>query len=86
MAVWTLGLNHTTAPLDVRGRFAFAVDQLVPTLQRLRQDLSPALPQPPEVASKSYLLLDMTTDKVLAERNADAPSDPASLHPPIRRS
>ncbi len=36
-------------------------------------------PQPPEVASKSYLLLDMTTDKVLAERNADAPSDPASL-------
>ena len=50
MAVWTLGLNHTTAPLDVRGRFAFAVDQLVPTLQRLRQDLSPALPQPPEVA------------------------------------
>lgn len=36
-------------------------------------------PQPPEVAAKSYLLLDMTTDKVLAERNADTPSDPASL-------
>lgn len=36
-------------------------------------------PQPPEVASKSYLLLDMTTQQVLAERNADTPSDPASL-------
>ena len=36
MSVWTLGLNHTTAPLDLRGRFAFALDQLAPTLQSLR--------------------------------------------------
>ncbi|RYZ00936.1 MAG: glutamyl-tRNA reductase [Comamonadaceae bacterium] len=36
MAVWALGLNHTTAPLDLRGRFAFALDQLAPTLQSLR--------------------------------------------------
>lgn len=36
-------------------------------------------PQPPEVAAKSYLLLDMTTQQVLAERNADTPADPASL-------
>ncbi|MDM0043686.1 glutamyl-tRNA reductase [Variovorax dokdonensis] len=36
MAVWALGLNHTTAPLDLRGRFAFALDQLVPTLHSLR--------------------------------------------------
>lgn len=36
-------------------------------------------PQPPEVAAKSYLLIDMTSDQVLAERNADAPADPASL-------
>ena len=36
-------------------------------------------PQPPEVAAKSYLVLDVTTDQVLAERNADAPIDPASL-------
>ena len=28
MAVLTLGLNHTTAPLDVRGRFAFAPNEL----------------------------------------------------------
>ncbi|HYP70613.1 MAG TPA: glutamyl-tRNA reductase, partial [Variovorax sp.] len=36
MAVWALGLNHTTAPLDLRGRFAFALDQLDPTLHSLR--------------------------------------------------
>ncbi|MBS0435053.1 MAG: D-alanyl-D-alanine carboxypeptidase [Proteobacteria bacterium] len=37
------------------------------------------MPQPPEVAAKSYLLLDMTSNQVLAERNADAAADPASL-------
>ena len=36
MAVWTLGLNHHTAPLDVRGRFAFALDQIAPALKGLR--------------------------------------------------
>jgi glutamyl-tRNA reductase len=36
MAVWALGINHTTAPLDLRGRFAFALDQIAPTLQSLR--------------------------------------------------
>ncbi len=36
MAVWALGLNHTTAPLDLRGRFAFAVEQMGPTITALR--------------------------------------------------
>ena len=36
MAVWTLGLNHHTAPLDLRGRFAFALDQIAPALKGLR--------------------------------------------------
>ncbi|AVP58625.1 glutamyl-tRNA reductase [Pulveribacter suum] len=40
MAVWALGINHTTAPLDLRGRFAFALDQIAPTLQGLRQSLA----------------------------------------------
>ena len=40
MAVWTLGINHTTAPLDLRGRFAFALDQVEPTLRALRGSLS----------------------------------------------
>jgi glutamyl-tRNA reductase len=42
MAVWALGINHTTAPLDLRGRFAYAVDQLEPTLHALRDALSRA--------------------------------------------
>ena len=46
MAVWALGINHTTAPLDLRGRFAFALDQLPPTLHGLRGALS----RPPEAA------------------------------------
>ena len=40
MAVWALGINHTTAPLDLRGRFAFALDQIEPTLSNLRAALS----------------------------------------------
>ena len=36
-------------------------------------------PQPPEVAAKSYLVLDLTTNQTLAERDADTPIDPASL-------
>ena len=37
MSVWALGLNHTTAPLDLRGRFAYALDQIEPTLRGLRE-------------------------------------------------
>ncbi len=39
MPVWALGLNHNTAPLDLRGRFAYAVDQIEPTLRSLRDSL-----------------------------------------------
>jgi len=46
MAVWALGINHKTAPLDLRGRFAFAIDQVAPTLNALRG----ALPHRPEAA------------------------------------
>ena len=50
MAVWALGLNHTTAPLDLRGRFAFALDQLPPTLQQLRGNLASHTAREPEAA------------------------------------
>ncbi len=49
MAVWALGINHTTAPLDLRGRFAFALDQIAPTLQGLRQSFGGATSRHPEV-------------------------------------
>ena len=50
MAVWALGLNHTTAPLDLRGRFAFAADQLPPTLNQLRGKLASNASREPEAA------------------------------------
>jgi len=37
MAVWTLGLNHRTAPIDLRERFAFASEKLEQSLKGLRQ-------------------------------------------------
>jgi len=40
MAVWALDINHNTAPLDLRGRFAFALEHIEPTLQGLRAALS----------------------------------------------
>ena len=36
-------------------------------------------PQPPEVGAKSFIVLDLTTNQTLAERDADASADPASL-------
>lgn len=46
MSVFALGLNHHTAPLDLRGRFAFTLEQLAPSLVGLRQKL----PGAPEAA------------------------------------
>jgi glutamyl-tRNA reductase len=39
MSVFALGLNHTTAPVDLRGRFAFTPEQLAPTLLAFRERL-----------------------------------------------
>ena len=52
MTVLTLGLNHTTAAVDLRGRFAFAVDQLGPALKMLHDRLTgiPPSSAQPEVA------------------------------------
>jgi D-alanyl-D-alanine carboxypeptidase (penicillin-binding protein 5/6) len=36
-------------------------------------------PQPPEVAARSYLVLDVTANQMLAGREVDAPVEPASL-------
>ena len=40
MAVWTLGLNHKTAPIDLRERFAFASEKLDQSLRGLRQSFA----------------------------------------------
>ncbi len=39
MTVWAIGLNHTTAPLDLRSRFAFPADQLVGAVGGLKRAL-----------------------------------------------
>ena len=40
MAVWALGINHHTAPLDLRGRFAFAIDRVPEVLNGLRSNVA----------------------------------------------
>ena len=39
MSVFALGLNHQTAPIDLRGRFAFPLEQLSPALKALVQQV-----------------------------------------------
>jgi glutamyl-tRNA reductase len=45
MSVFTLGLNHMTAPVDMRGRFAFSPEQLSPALRGFRERLLRAVPE-----------------------------------------
>jgi len=51
---------------------------LVLALAGLTNALAQA-PQPPELAARQYILLDLASNQVLAERDADTPADPASL-------
>ena len=37
------------------------------------------MPQPPEIAARSYLVMDVTANQLLAGRDIDAPVEPASL-------
>jgi D-alanyl-D-alanine carboxypeptidase (penicillin-binding protein 5/6) len=37
------------------------------------------MPQPPEVAARAYMLLDLTANQVLAAKDVDSPLEPASL-------
>jgi serine-type D-Ala-D-Ala carboxypeptidase (penicillin-binding protein 5/6) len=41
--------------------------------------VSAQVPQPPEIAARSYLLVDVTANQVLAGRDIDSPVEPASL-------
>ena len=45
MSVFALGLNHTTAPLDLRGRLSFAPEQMAPALHGLRERLQRSGPE-----------------------------------------
>jgi glutamyl-tRNA reductase len=50
MTVLALGLNHTTAPLDLRGRFAFPLEQIAPSLQAFRHSVLQRSRPAPEAA------------------------------------
>ena len=45
VSVFALGLNHTTAPLDVRGKLAFSPEQMGPALLGLRERLARVVPE-----------------------------------------
>ncbi|MCU0774740.1 MAG: glutamyl-tRNA reductase [Ideonella sp.] len=55
MSVFALGLNHTTAPLDLRSKFAFPAEQIAPTLQSLRGRFT-GTPAPSTRGAESALL------------------------------
>jgi len=72
MSVFTLGLNHQSAPLDLRGRFAFTLEQLAPNLLTLRQRLQAGAPAASEAALLSTC--NRTELYVAAERNVIEPA------------
>ena len=59
--------------MNLKSLFVFAL-AAVSAVSALAQ-----APQPPEVAARNYTLIDVNSDQVLAERDADAKQDPASL-------
>ncbi len=62
-------------------RLLLALRALVPALVLVF--VGPAalaqVPQPPEIAARAYLLLDVTAGQILAQKDIDMPVEPASL-------
>ena len=58
---------------DVLRAFVFAAAALVASVAGAQA------PVPPEVAARSYLLLDVNSGQLLAQKDADSPIEPASL-------
>ena len=48
-------------------------------LAGLSAGLHAQMPQPPEIAARAYLLMDVTANQILAARDPDMPVEPASL-------
>lgn len=63
------------APVGLRGlaaTFVLSVSVALPAAHA-------QAPQPPEIAARSYLLLDVTANQILAAKDIDSPVEPASL-------
>jgi glutamyl-tRNA reductase len=79
MSVFALGLNHQTAPVDLRGRFAFPLEQLSPALKALVGQFGQANPGGVVVAPEVALL--STCNRT--ELYVAAPGRDASLVRPV---
>jgi len=73
-------MNRYSLPLAISLAAASALVSPVALAQATAAPAQAAAQQPgPEIAARSYLLLDMSANRVLSERDADTPNDPASL-------
>ncbi|MEO7400149.1 MAG: D-alanyl-D-alanine carboxypeptidase, partial [Polaromonas sp.] len=63
------------APVGLRG---FAAT-LILTFSVALPAAQAQTPQAPEIAARSYLLLDVTANQILAAKDIDSPVEPASL-------
>lgn len=77
--VLTLGLNHGSAPLDLRGRFVMPAPQLAPGLQALRQRLADAGPELAilSTCNRTELYLALPNARARAANDAQALVAPA---------
>ncbi len=82
MAVWALGINHQTAPLDVRGRFAFALDQVPDALRRFRAALA-RQPEATLLSTCNRTELYCASDEPLIEPTARWLADTAGVAPEL---
>ena len=75
MAVIALGLNHLTAPLDLRGRLAFTPGQLPTVLQDFRQRLQRAAPEAALLSTcnrtELYVAADLAAAREIAQPALD---------------
>ena len=62
MSVFALSLNHHTAPVDLRGRFAFTLEQIPAALHGLRSGLSRATPEAALLSTCNRTELYIATD------------------------
>src|SRR5215208_6945034 len=75
MSVLALGLNHATAPLDLRGRFAFSTEQLAPALKAFRARVQQSAPEAALVSTCNRTELYVADDPAHAGSLASAAVD-----------
>jgi glutamyl-tRNA reductase len=63
VSVFALGLNHTTAPLDLRGRLAFGPEALTPALRGLQDRLQRSTPEAALVSTCNRTELYVAADR-----------------------